>query len=289
MRKFLAVAVLVFTASSLSAQSKRPATFDDVLNIKAIQGATISPDGRWVIYGVREWVSEQDKMESRTHVWKVATDGNSPARQITFGEKGESQAQFSPDGKFISFVVGARQRGSQVADLRDVDRRRRSVEAHRREGKRDLRIRGRRTDRASRSWRTIRAAPMKKPTSRSATTSACSKATSASRTRGSSTSTRKQATRITEGTQWTVQGAPSWSPDGKQFVFGAATTPMLRDNRRDVYRAPTIGQAEARSKRSAPTGATTARRAGRRTARRSRGSASRTPRRRCPTAPPPAW
>jgi Tol biopolymer transport system component len=34
-----------------------------------------------------------------------------------------------------------------------------------------------------------------------------------------------------------VQGAPSWSPDGKQFVFGAATTPMLRDNRRDVYLA----------------------------------------------------
>ena len=80
--------------------------------IKAIQGATISPDGRSVIYGVREWVSEQDKMESRTHVWKVATDGNSPARQITFGEKGESQAQFSPDGKFISFVAA---RGSAEA------------------------------------------------------------------------------------------------------------------------------------------------------------------------------
>jgi Tol biopolymer transport system component len=45
----------------------------------------------------------------------------------------------------------------------------------------------------------------------------------------------KQATRITEGTAYTVQGAPSWSPDGKRFVFGAAVTPMLRDNRRDVY------------------------------------------------------
>jgi Tol biopolymer transport system component len=37
-------------------------------------------------------------------VWKVATDGSAPARQITFGDKGESQAQFSPDGKYISFV-----------------------------------------------------------------------------------------------------------------------------------------------------------------------------------------
>ena len=53
---------------------------------------------------MRQWVSEQDKMEARTHVWKVATDGSAPARQITFGEKGDSQPQFSPDGKFISFV-----------------------------------------------------------------------------------------------------------------------------------------------------------------------------------------
>src|SRR6185436_17520712 len=74
MRKLIIVATL-FCSAAVSAQSKRPATFDDVMNIKAIQGVTVSPDGRQVIYGVREWVSEQDKMESRTHVWKVATDG----------------------------------------------------------------------------------------------------------------------------------------------------------------------------------------------------------------------
>ena len=51
-------------------------------------------------------------MESRTHIWKVATDGSAPARQITFGEKGDSQPQFSPDGKFISFVSA---RGSAEA------------------------------------------------------------------------------------------------------------------------------------------------------------------------------
>src|SRR5215203_2765194 len=112
MRKSLAVAVVVFTTSSLSAQSKRPATFDDVLNVKAVQGATVSSDGKQVVYGVREWMSEQDKMESRTHIWKVATDGNSPARQITFGDKGDTAAQFSPDGKFISFLSA---RGSAEA------------------------------------------------------------------------------------------------------------------------------------------------------------------------------
>ena len=96
MKKLLVLLTLVATAAS--AQTKRAATFDDVLNIKAIQGATISPDGKWVIYGVRQWVDEKDQKESRTHIWKVGTDGNSPARQISFGEKGDSQAQFSPDG-----------------------------------------------------------------------------------------------------------------------------------------------------------------------------------------------
>ena len=56
MRTLLVALTLVATAAS--AQTRRPATFDDVLNIKAIQGATISPDGTWVIYGVRQWVDE---------------------------------------------------------------------------------------------------------------------------------------------------------------------------------------------------------------------------------------
>ena len=38
-------------------------------------------------------------MEARTHIWKVAADGSAPARQMTFGEKGDSQPQWSPDGR----------------------------------------------------------------------------------------------------------------------------------------------------------------------------------------------
>ena len=102
MKKFLVLLTLIATAAS--AQTRRPATFDDVLSIKAVQAAQLSPDGRTVIYTVREWVDEKDMKESRTHIWRVLTDGSSPARQITFGEKGESLPQFSPDGKFITFV-----------------------------------------------------------------------------------------------------------------------------------------------------------------------------------------
>ena len=49
MRKLL-IARLGTASSALSLNRQAPATFDDVLNIKAVQGATISPDGRQVIY-----------------------------------------------------------------------------------------------------------------------------------------------------------------------------------------------------------------------------------------------
>jgi dipeptidyl aminopeptidase/acylaminoacyl peptidase len=241
MRKFLAVAALVLAASSLSAQSKRPATFDDVLGINAVQGATISPDGRQVIYVVRGWASEQEKMESRTHVWKVATDGNSPARQVTFGEKGESQAQFSPDGRFISFVAarGNAEAKSQIYVM-PVD------------GGEAWKLTDAKENISAYSWSPDSSRIAFVSTDpRSADEEAAIKKRDDERVFEGDFRfahawvidvTTKEARRITEGTQWTVQGTPSWSPDGRQFVFGVAATPMLRDNRRDIYVA-TLAQA----------------------------------------------
>jgi len=245
MRKTLAVAVLILaTAAAASSQNKRPAAFDDVLNIKAVQGATVSPDGRHAIYTVRKWVDEQDRKEARTHIWRVATDGSSPARQISFGERGDSNPQFSPDGKFISFLSA---RGSAEARpqiyLMPID----GGEAWKlTDAKEGVPVQG-----VNYAWSPdsssiayVTADP------RSAEEEANIKKRDDERVFEGDFRyshawvidvSSKQATRITEGTQWTVQGAPSWSPDGKQFVFGTATTPMLRDNRRDVYMATLSG------------------------------------------------
>jgi dipeptidyl aminopeptidase/acylaminoacyl peptidase len=255
MRKSLAVAVLVLTANTLTAQSRRPATFDDVLNIKAVQGATISPDGRQVIYTVRQWVSEQDpstplaetslragKMESRTHIWRVAADGSAPARQISFGEKGDSAPQYSPDGRFISFLSarGGAEAKSQIY-LMPVDGGEASKLTDAKEGI---------SPQQGYSWspdgtKFVTTDP------RSAEEEANIKKRDDERVFEGDFRYQhawvidvetKQATRVTEGTAYTVQGVPSFSPDGKRFVFGASVTPMLRDNRRDVFLA-TIGQA----------------------------------------------
>ena len=237
MRKLLVVLTLIATAAS--AQTKRPATFDDVLGIKAIQGPQISPDGRTVIYGVRQWVDEEGKKESRTHVWRVATDGNSPARQITFGDKGESNPQFSPDGKFISFVAarGGADAKSQIYVM-PIEGGEAWKLTDAKEGT---------TPQQGYAWSpegTKIAFITTDP--RNVTEEADIKKRDDERVFEGDFRFQhiwvvdvnsKEATRITGGTSWTVQGAPSWSPDGKQFTFGAATTPMLRDNRRDVYLA----------------------------------------------------
>ena len=85
----------------------------------------------------------------------------------------------------------------------------------------------------------------------------------------------KQSARITEGTTYTLQGAPSWSPDSKRLVFAAATTPMLRDNRRDVYIADLDEQADREDQHQLRQRRAAAMVARRRDA--SRGSPSRTP------------
>jgi dipeptidyl aminopeptidase/acylaminoacyl peptidase len=233
MRKVL-VAVLIVSTTSLAAQTKRPATFDDVLNIKAIQAATVSPDGGQVIYTVAQWEPEQERMERRARVWKVATNGSSPARQITFGERGDSQPQWSPDGKFISFVSarGNAEAKSQVYLLAA-------------DGGEAWKLTDSKENISAYSW-----SPDSSRIAYVSTEPRSSEEEANVKKRDDERVfegdfryqhawvvdvATKQSTRITEGRDYTLQGAPSWSPDGKRFVFAGAATPMLRDNRRDIY------------------------------------------------------
>ena len=78
------------------------------MQVKAVGNPTLSPDGTTVLYTVRQWEPpsdrDKDRLEARTRIWRVRADGSEPARQITFGERGDTQPQWSPDGKFISFL-----------------------------------------------------------------------------------------------------------------------------------------------------------------------------------------
>lgn len=61
----------------------------------------VSPDGKWILYTVSHTDTKKDKHIS--HLWMVSWDGETHI-QLTYGEDGASDPQFSPDGRSISFL-----------------------------------------------------------------------------------------------------------------------------------------------------------------------------------------
>jgi dipeptidyl aminopeptidase/acylaminoacyl peptidase len=85
---------------SAAAQQRRVPTVDDLLNVKSLGGAQISPDGKWVAYTVNETDWKQDAFV--THIWLVSTTGGKPF-QLTRGDKSAGNPQWSPDGAWLTF------------------------------------------------------------------------------------------------------------------------------------------------------------------------------------------
>jgi dipeptidyl aminopeptidase/acylaminoacyl peptidase len=245
MKKILIAASLTLLAALPAVAQPRPVTVDDILGLKAVGSATVSPDGTQVLYTVRQWEEERDRMESRTRIWKVAVAGG-PSRQITFGERGDSQPQWSPDGRYISFVSA---RGASTGD----DPPRGQIHIMRSDGGEAWKLTDAKEAIASYSW-----AP---------DSTRIAFVTTEPRSRDEEAALRKRdderifegdfrhqhvwiiqidtktATRVTQGNGYTVSGSPSWSPDSKHFVFSAKPTTMIRDYRSDVYVADVAANA----------------------------------------------
>ncbi|MCC7034333.1 MAG: S9 family peptidase [Acidobacteria bacterium] len=254
MRTVLLVSVLVLGAPVLphagQAQSKRPAGFDDVLQVKVVASPVLSPDGTKVLYTVRGWEPaserEKDRLEARTRVWMVPADGSAPARQVTHGERGDTQPQWSPDGRYISFVsargTASGENGAPKAQIYVM----------RADGGEGQKLTDAKEGVTSYAWSpdSTRIAYLTLDP-RTEDEEAAFKRRDDERVfegdfrythawvidvgTGGTGGERPSARRLTRGTEYTLSGLPSWAPDGKRFVIGAGATPMLRDNRRDVY------------------------------------------------------
>ncbi len=240
MRTILAVLAVLGTTHVAAAQT-RPVTIDDVLDLKAVGAPAVSPDGTRVLYTVRQWEppaeGNRDRREARTSIWMVPVDGGA-ARQVTFGPRGDQQPRWSPDGEYISFVSARGPGGGDTepkpqvhvmrtsgGEARKVSDAPEGVSAYTwspdstriafvandpRPGDEDANIKKRDDERVFEGdFRYGHVWVLDLGT--------------------------EKATRVTQGTDYTVSGPPSWSPDGTRLTFGAGVTPMLRDTRRDVF------------------------------------------------------
>ncbi len=116
MRKFT-FALLVLSAIAYlplcpaqTPPSKRPMTFEDMMNMKRLGETAVSPDGKWLAYSVT--TINLDQNAKTTEWWVQAIAGGEPAK-LAVGQPGDSGIEFAPDGHSVLFLSG-RDGGQQI-------------------------------------------------------------------------------------------------------------------------------------------------------------------------------
>jgi dipeptidyl aminopeptidase/acylaminoacyl peptidase len=83
------------------AQSKRPFTFEDMMQLKRIGEPIVSPDGKWV--GFTAVDVHLDANTRTPHLWIVPVGGGEARPLTPASDAGEDRIRFAPDGRRILF------------------------------------------------------------------------------------------------------------------------------------------------------------------------------------------
>src|SRR5680860_49880 len=84
-RVLTVLALVTLSATWAAAQSPRPMTIVDLIDVPSVSGPELSPDGSQIVFAR----SEADWEENRTisHIWRVDANGQN-ATQLTVGDEG---------------------------------------------------------------------------------------------------------------------------------------------------------------------------------------------------------
>jgi len=109
MRAVIAVAIGLAVSATTAAET-HPFSIHDMLAMQRVSDAQVSPDGKWVLHGLRSTDLEANR--GRSDLWLTAT-GGSGSRQLTTDPAGDFNARWAGDGSWI-FFLSTRSGSSQV-------------------------------------------------------------------------------------------------------------------------------------------------------------------------------
>jgi len=104
MRKTLSASLALLAFAAAPAALARPITATDLATMRRIGAPAVSPDGRWLVYQVRE--TDLTANRGRTDLWflDLGQAGAQPTRLLNSPEYNEGSPTFSPDGEWIYFI-----------------------------------------------------------------------------------------------------------------------------------------------------------------------------------------
>ncbi|MBS1487831.1 MAG: S9 family peptidase [Bacteroidetes bacterium] len=99
------IVLFVFVFVAAQAQTKKPIVASDLMKIVTTSGVHISPDGnKAVTVVIRKAVKNENEYYYTRQLYLLDLTGKEQPTQLTFGDKNDTQPQWSPDGKQIAFV-----------------------------------------------------------------------------------------------------------------------------------------------------------------------------------------
>jgi dipeptidyl aminopeptidase/acylaminoacyl peptidase len=100
--KNITLFALLLTQGFLNAQKNASVSFEKWVSLKSVSSPVISPDGKTIVYTTTstDWANN----EYDTELW-MARNGEAPIQLTRTSKGGSNTADFTPDGKYISFLA----------------------------------------------------------------------------------------------------------------------------------------------------------------------------------------